>query len=194
MYYGFNFNKPTYLNLFMGKKGIDYQKLNSDLENFVEPNMNYCCQCGKCSAGCPVIELYEYKPHQIISLIQSGQMEKIVNSNTIWLCVECDICSTRCPEDISIAAIMNHLRVATWQEDTRKNKNISKFYRLFVKILQFFGRSYEPGLIMGLNVGTGRLFNDADIAVDILKKRKIKILPELIKGRKGLGKVIKKYE
>ncbi|MGM0366531.1 MAG: 4Fe-4S dicluster domain-containing protein [Actinomycetota bacterium] len=177
----------------MGNKEINYQKIKGDLQNYIEPNINYCCQCGKCSAGCPVVDLYEYKPHQIISLIQSGQMDKIVNSDTIWLCVECDICSDRCPEKISIAAIMNHLRVVTWKESTRKEKSISKFYRLFNKVVQIFGRSYEPGLIMGLNVGTGRFFNDADIAVDILKKRKIKILPEMVKGRKKMGKVIKKY-
>jgi hypothetical protein len=59
--------------------------------------------------------------------------------------------------------------------------------------LQIFGRSYEPGLILGLNVGTGRFFNDMDIAVDILKKRKIKVLPEFVKDRKKIGKVMKKY-
>ncbi len=178
----------------MKKQEIDLNKIQEELEGYIEPNMNYCCQCGKCSAGCPVVEAYEYKPHQIISLIQAGQMEKIINSNTIWLCVECDICSTRCPEKISIASIMNHLRVATWQKNTKKDKNIAKFYKLFNFMVRFFGRSYEPGLIMGLNVGTGRFFNDADIAADILKKRKIKILPEFVKGRKEIGKVTKKYQ
>ncbi len=177
----------------MADTKIDYNQIKDDLEHYIEPNINYCCQCGKCSSGCPAVESFEYKPHQIISLIQSGQMDKIVNSKTIWLCLECDICTTRCPEHISIAAIMNHLRVATWQERTRKDKNIAKFYKLFNKVVQIFGRSYEPGLIMGLNVGTGRIFNDADIALDILKKRKISMLPEFVKGRKKMGKTIKKY-
>ncbi|MFO7929714.1 MAG: 4Fe-4S dicluster domain-containing protein [Candidatus Humimicrobiaceae bacterium] len=175
------------------KKNISSSKIKEELENFVEPNLNYCVQCGKCTAGCPVADLYQYKPHQIISLIQSGKMEKIVNSDTIWLCLGCDICTSRCPEDISIAAVMNHLRVSTWQVATKKEKNISKFYWLFLKILQVFGRSYEPGLIFGLNAATGRLFNDAGIGLDILKKRKIKILPELVKGRRKMAKVIKKY-
>jgi heterodisulfide reductase subunit C2 len=177
----------------METKNIDYAKIRSDLEKYIEPNLQYCCQCGKCSAGCPAVELYDYKPHQIISLIISDQIDKIIDSNTIWLCLECDICSNRCPENISIAAIMNHLRVATWQEKTKKVQNISIFYKLFTKILQIFGRSYEPGLILGLNVGTGRFFNDMDIAVDILKKRKIKVLPEFVKDRNKIGKVMKKY-
>ncbi len=56
-----------------------------------------------------------------------------------------------------------------------------------------FGRSFEPGLIMGMNVLSGKFFNDADAAVKILMKRKIKMLPEPIKGRKQVAKVINKY-
>ena len=56
-----------------------------------------------------------------------------------------------------------------------------------------FGRSFEPGIIMGMNVLTGKFFNDADAALKILAKRKINMLPEPIKGRKQIAKVIKKY-
>ncbi|MDD5658787.1 MAG: 4Fe-4S dicluster domain-containing protein [Actinomycetota bacterium] len=177
----------------MNNKNIDYGKIKNNLQNYIEPNIYYCCQCGKCSAGCPAVDLYDFKPHQVISLIQSNRIDEIVNSSAIWLCLECDICSNRCPENISIAAIMNYLRVSTWQKNTKKVKNISIFYKLFVRIVQFFGRSYEPGLILGLNIGTGRFLNDFDIAVDILKKRKIKVLPEFVKGRKKISKATKKY-
>ena len=94
---------------------------------------------------------------------------------------------------MSISAIMNFIRNESWKIGEFKNKNISRFYNMFLRIVGMFGRSYEPGLIMGLNILSGKFFNDSDIALKILGKRKIKILPEIIKGRKAVAKVIKKY-
>jgi len=177
----------------MGNIDKKFKKIKDDIQNFIEPNIHYCYQCGKCTAGCPLASDYKYKPHQIIQLIKLDRIGSIINSNSIYLCISCEICSSRCPQDVNVSAIMNYLRVKGWQMGIYKIPNISIFYKLFLRIVGKLGRSYEPALILGLNLMSGKLFNDLDIAFNILRKRKIKLLPEFVKDRKKINQILKKY-
>ncbi|MHB1346389.1 MAG: 4Fe-4S dicluster domain-containing protein [Candidatus Humimicrobiaceae bacterium] len=169
------------------------KSIRDELVNLVEPNIFYCYQCGKCSAGCPLSHVYEYQPNQIIRLIQIDEIESIFNANSIYLCLSCEICSSRCPQEVNIAAIMNYLRIKSWQNNNFKVKAIRNFYKAFLRITQLFGRSYEPALILSLNLISGKFFNDMDIAMKILKKKKIKLIPEVVKDRRSIANLIKKY-
>lgn len=175
------------------KKNNDANRIRSDILDYIEPKIYNCYQCGKCTAGCPLSDVFEYKPNQIIRLVQSGKIDSIIKSNSIFLCLSCEICSSRCPQDIHIATIMNFIRNEAWRAGRFKIKSIARFYRTFLGIVGRTGRSFEPGLLMSLNLLSGRLFNDMDLALDILRKRKIRLLPEFIKGRKDIIKIIKKY-
>jgi len=175
------------------KKNNDANRIRSDILDHIEPKIYNCYQCGKCTAGCPLSDVFEYKPNQIIRLVQAGKIDSIVKSNSIFLCISCEICSSRCPQDVHIATIMNFIRNEAWKADRFKIKNIARFYKIFLIIIGRTGRSYEPGLLMSLNLLNGKLFNDMDLALDILRKRKIRLLPEFIKGRKHITKTIKKY-
>ena len=177
----------------MAKNKKDLNKIKEDLLNYIEPNIYNCYQCGKCTASCPMVDVFEYKPNQIIRLVLMDRIDKILDSNSIFLCLSCEICSSRCPQEVHIATIMNFIRNESWKLGEFKIKNIARFYNIFLRLAGIFGRSFEPGLIMGMNILSGRFFNDADVAVKILRKRKIKMLPEFIKGRKQVSKVIKKY-
>jgi heterodisulfide reductase subunit C2 len=88
---------------------------------------------------------------------------------------------------------MNFIRNEAWKTNRFKIKSIARFYKTFLRIVGKTGRSFEPGLLMSLNFLSGRLFNDMDLALDILKKRKIRLLPEFVKERKQISKTIKKY-
>lgn len=171
----------------------DTDRIRSEILEYIEPKIYNCYQCGKCTAGCPLSDVFEYKPNQIIRLVQSGRIDSIIKSNSIFLCLSCEICSSRCPQDVHIATIMNYIRNEAWKADIFKIKSISRFYRMFLRIVGRTGRSFEPGLLMSLNFLSGRLFNDMDLALDILKKRKIRLLPEFVKERKQIIKIIKKY-
>lgn len=70
-----------------------------------------CYQCGKCSAGCPVVEAMDILPNQIIRLAQLGLEKDIMCANTFWLCASCVTCTSRCPKGVDIARIMEALRV-----------------------------------------------------------------------------------
>jgi heterodisulfide reductase subunit C len=175
------------------KKNNDTERIRREILDYIEPKIYNCYQCGKCTSSCPLSDVFEYKANQVIRLVQAGNIDAIINSNSIFLCLSCAICSSRCPQDIHIATIMNFIRNEAWKTNRFKIKSIARFYKTFLRIVGRTGRSFEPGLLISLNFLSGRLFNDMDLALDILKKRKIRLLPEFIKGRKQITKTIKKY-
>ncbi|TCO70016.1 4Fe-4S dicluster domain-containing protein [Marinisporobacter balticus] len=74
-------------------------------------NIRDCMQCGKCSAGCPASDGMDLLPHQVIRLLQLGQIDRIVESKSIWNCASCFTCAQRCPRNIDIANIMEAIRL-----------------------------------------------------------------------------------
>ena len=69
-----------------------------------------CYQCGRCSAGCPVVDEMEVIPNEVIRLLQLGQIEKVLSSKTIWICASCMQCSARCPKGVEFSSICDALR------------------------------------------------------------------------------------
>ncbi len=49
-------------------------------------------------------------PHQVIRLLQLGQVQEALNSKTIWVCASCLACSARCPRGMSLPNVMESLR------------------------------------------------------------------------------------
>ena len=61
-----------------------------------------CMQCGTCSGSCPLGYAMEYPPRQLILAARSGNLEAVLNSPSLWMCVGCYTCSYRCPRGIEL--------------------------------------------------------------------------------------------
>lgn len=72
-------------------------------------NIFSCNLCGKCTAGCPISDVMDIKPHQVVRLVQV-KPEALLDSKAIWLCACCLTCVSRCPKIIDIAKIMEAYR------------------------------------------------------------------------------------
>jgi heterodisulfide reductase subunit C len=88
------------------------------VEDISGQNVLACYQCGKCSAGCPMVSLMDLLPNQIIRLVQLGQIGDVLNSKTIWLCASCFTCTTRCPTGVDLAKVMEALRLLLLRKST----------------------------------------------------------------------------
>lgn len=82
-----------------------------------------CYQCGKCSAGCPMASHMDVLPNQIIRMAQLGMKEQLLATRTIWTCVSCLTCNSRCPKGIRIAEVIESLRM-TALRDGQRNDNL----------------------------------------------------------------------
>ncbi|HEY4675381.1 MAG TPA: 4Fe-4S dicluster domain-containing protein [Candidatus Bathyarchaeia archaeon] len=70
-----------------------------------------CFQCGTCTSDCPVAKFSEtYRPRQIIRMAQLGLKDRVLNSDTLWLCAACFTCTDRCPQDVEVASVIRVLR------------------------------------------------------------------------------------
>lgn len=60
-------------------------------------NTRKCMKCGKCSGTCPAYDEMEYHPHQFVAMVESGDIDALMQSNSIWTCLSCFACVERCP-------------------------------------------------------------------------------------------------
>lgn len=82
-----------------------------EIEELSGQNLLACYQCGKCSAGCPMVEVMDILPNQIIRLLQLGCDEEVLESKTVWICASCFTCEARCPKGVDLSKIMEAIRV-----------------------------------------------------------------------------------
>ena len=70
-----------------------------------------CMRCGKCSGTCPSYEEMEYHPHQFVYMVEKGEIEKLINSPSIYKCLTCFACVERCPRGVEPAKIVEAVRL-----------------------------------------------------------------------------------
>ncbi|HTY02817.1 MAG TPA: 4Fe-4S dicluster domain-containing protein [Rhodocyclaceae bacterium] len=80
------------------------------VESIAGQDLLACYQCGKCSAGCPMAKHMDLPPNQMIRYAQLGLKDDLLASESIWMCVSCLTCNTRCPKGVRIAEIIEALR------------------------------------------------------------------------------------
>jgi heterodisulfide reductase subunit C len=74
-------------------------------------NAYKCYQCKRCSSGCPVAPYAGMHPAQIMRAVQLGQLDMVLEDKFIWLCTGCETCTTRCPQGIDIASVVDELKI-----------------------------------------------------------------------------------
>jgi heterodisulfide reductase subunit C len=177
-----NFQSPT------SSFALEIQKRSGE-------NVFRCYYCQKCTVGCPTAYAMDYQPAQVLKMIQLGMREPLLKSSAPWLCVGCEACGTRCPNGIRLAPVMDTLKhMALEAGYAPPETTVYALHRAFVNSIKIFGRVHETTMLAEYVLRSKDIFSivrsNIDVAVTLLLKRKIPILPERVKG---LGQVKELY-
>ena len=74
-------------------------------------NVRKCMRCGKCTATCPSYDDMEYHPHQFVYMVENGEIETLMNSESIYKCLACFACIERCPRQVEPAKLVEAVRL-----------------------------------------------------------------------------------
>ena len=79
-----------------------------------------CMRCGKCSGTCPSYDEMEYHPHHFVYMVETGELDALMNSKSIYKCLSCFACVDRCPRGVEPAKLIEAVRLTVIRE---KGKN-----------------------------------------------------------------------
>lgn len=166
----------------------------SRIEKEAGTSIKLCYQCGKCTAGCPAAFAMDSPPRQIIRYLQLGIVEEVMAAESIWICASCETCSARCPRGVDIASLMDACRREALAAGKIKDKKVAVFNEAFLNGVKNFGRTYEAGLLLQHNLKTMQPLKDAGLGLPMMKRGKVSILPDTIKGKDQVKKIFQRIE
>ncbi len=90
--------------------------IREELTRMSGVNPRKCMKCGKCSATCPAYDEMEYHPHQFVSMVESGDIEPLLKSESLYMCLTCMACIERCPRGVEPAKLIEAVRLTAIRE------------------------------------------------------------------------------
>lgn len=143
--------------------------------------LKQCFQCGTCTSDCPIARFSDsYRPRTLIRMTLLGLKDRVLTSETLWLCAACFTCTDRCPQDVEVASVIRILR----------NTAVEKGY--MPQIFKELGSSIlETGV--AYRIPDLRLKKRAQIGLPPLPKGNPEAMTKLAKAT-GFSKLLKRGE
>jgi len=117
-----------------------------------------CFQCKKCTNGCPVTFAMDIYPDEVVRRVILGQRESVLRCNTIWVCAGCATCTTRCPNQVKIAELMDCLKEMALKANIPcPQPQILSLHENFLNNIKNRGRVAETAFLTTYMIQSGQL-------------------------------------
>jgi len=75
-------------------------------------HVSVCYSCGTCVSKCMIQQKVEpdYNPRRLLRMVMMGMREEAFESPTTWMCSECDLCYSSCPQEIHISGVIGAVK------------------------------------------------------------------------------------
>lgn len=170
----------------------------AEIESLSRARLAQCYQCGKCTAGCPMAGRMDSPPTRLMRLLQLGDVEAALRAESIWQCVSCQTCSSRCPKEVDCAGVMDALRQVACERGMASpaQRRTLIFQRAFLDSIRRYGRLNELELIARFKGevflrgrALGALFEDADLAPRLQRRGKLHLRGQRVKDREVVERI-----
>ena len=152
-----------------------------------------CFQCRKCTNGCPVTFAMDLYPDEVIRMVILGQRATVLACRTIWVCAACETCTTRCPNEVKIAELMDCLKEMAVQEGVPSSQpRITTLHETFLNNIKNWGRVLETTLLPAYFLKSGQLLDkwnsgawryDLNLGRRMFAKGRLPLKPKSIEGK-----------
>ena len=154
----------------------------------------HCLQCGSCGGSCPSGADMEFTPRTLFAMITAGQRERVLSANTMWACVSCYFCTTRCPQKVPITDIMYTLKRLSIAERLYHKTDAPALARAFTDYVDKYGRSFEFGLATSYHLLRRplRMMQMGPMGMQMFTRGRMALLPTKIRQLGQLQAIIRK--
>jgi len=159
-----------------------------------------CFQCRKCTSGCPVTFAMDLYPDEVIRLVIMGQGEKVLACNTIWVCSGCETCTTRCPNEVKIAELMDRLKeMAVERKIPSPRPGVLVLHQTFLNNIRKHGRMFESTLLpvyllrsgeWARKIRDGSWPAEAKLGWKMFRRKRMPLLPKKFRAKGEMGRII----
>ncbi len=168
----------------------DDRSAAKDIAERARVDLKDCYQCGKCSAGCPMADAMDMRPQEVVRNLQLGILEAVFEAQGPWLCAGCEVCATRCPQDIEIATLIREVRRASKEAGHVPVPDSDTFEELFIRNVYQHGRSNEQYLAARYNLATRHLFQDVANAPRMMLRGMVGIKTHEVRDKDAVRRLI----
>jgi len=164
-----------------------------------------CYQCRKCSNGCPLTFAMDLPPDRVIRLALLEREEELLGCRTIWVCSSCETCTTRCPNGIDIAEVMDWLKErAVARGRAVPEPEVRDFHTAFLQAVKWGGGRLSEAMVLGLYLLKGGRFlqklrqsagaGELQTALALLRRRRLKLTPpHRLRGAGEVADILRRW-
>lgn len=148
-----------------------------------------CMQCGTCSGGCTNIDRMDMSPRTLVLMVQRGEWEKVIKSNSLWLCTSCYTCTSRCPRGVRPSDVIEAVKAIAIRQGIENDS--TKFNQIFVELVQKRGILFEPELMQKYG-GLQAMLEQAELGIKLAMKGKMSPFPAKVKNPQKFSEALEK--
>lgn len=166
-----------------------------EIEGRYGAQLALCYQCKKCTAGCPVADAMDIRPHQLVRLARLGAAERLLTSEAIWTCVGCYTCTARCPQAVPVTELIYSLKgLALKRGMTPRKAAVPAFLRAFEETVGRYGRNRELPMLTRYFLSTDprAALREMSTGLKLFRQGRLPLLGERFRGKSRVRAMLRR--